>query len=189
MYRKPHRPSPKDVIVRIHSASGEFYGTGCLTFRSLIVTCAHVVRDALKLEQVTGAEPTGRLRIDFPFLPEQPSFDAEVAPGGWGWIYKVEPRDDVALLRLLGASPIDDVPCFSPERLPANSQVVLTHGFTKTDYRDGGPVEGKLGSDGRTPAGTYTFDTQKSSYIASPGFSGAPVFWRRCLPKLAYLWG
>lgn len=160
MVRRQHRPTFKDAIVRIYSLSGDFFGTGCLTIRGLVVTCAHVIEAALDLKQVIGVAPKGRVRVDFPFLPEEPALDAEIASGGWGWEHvkdeKQKPGNDVAILRLIGAPSTDDVPGFSPGDVLAGDRKVIAHGFTRAYNTDGGTVEGLLGSDLLRPARTST---------------------------------
>ena len=103
---------PKQALARILGPSGEPVGTGCLTLNGLVVTCAHVIRDVLGLEKATGlAPPQGRIALDFPFQrekrgrSERKRYEAEVAPGGWGWVNDTLPEDDIAILQLLGEPP------------------------------------------------------------------------------------
>jgi formylglycine-generating enzyme required for sulfatase activity len=174
-----HSPHVKDPVVRIHSLDKHFHGTGCLTHHGLLVTCAHVVRNALNPPRIEGEIPTGRLWIDFPFLSGKPGMEVEVAPGGWGWFDDQELSNDIAILQLLSAPPRVDPPSYPPQSAITGEHDGVAHGFTDLtydDYETGGFVLGKLSSNAKTPNATYAWDHEGSAHIPKPGFSGATVF-------------
>ncbi len=85
----------------------------------LLVTCAHVVRDALGLgKPMPATPPQGELQVEFLYAEGQPAFSVSVAPGGWfpGESSEVRrgPLRDIAILR----------PHAKPERLPDGAGLV-----------------------------------------------------------------
>ena len=187
MHRRLSAGGPKEALVRIFGPSGRVMGTGCYALNGLVVTCAHVVRDALKLDpyQLTGAVPRGRIKLDFPFLPNKPrknqsqatlvTLEAEVAPSGWGWLQGVSHDRDIAILRLLDDAPFDHGRLFAKEDRLQENIVVFAHGFP-SGYPDGWKVDGILQAYGNQPNGLRVLDYNACPYLFHPGFSGAPVF-------------
>ncbi len=183
---------PKEAVVRVFSKDGRFVGTGCLEASGLIVTCAHVVRDALGLTKIGADSPAGEVGIDFPFLnedgfrhrdeaPTQLPFFAEVAPGGWGPSDGVPPSNipscnDVAILRLIGSPPFR-CSCLFPDLEPDGQDLpVYVHGFRDGGASPGEFVDGKIAPNSKRPDGLWSFDSKGSAYVVNPGFSGAPLF-------------
>jgi formylglycine-generating enzyme required for sulfatase activity len=181
-----HSPShPKETVVRIFSKDGRFFGTGCLEASGLLVTCAHVVRDALGLPKITADMPPGELGIDFPFLeglrqtdeaPDRLPFIAKVAPGGWGPSGGVQASNDIAILRLDGLPPFR-CGCIFPDYEPNGHDVpVYVHGFRAGGGSDGETVEGRIKAHSKGPDGLWDFDSDRSAYVVNAGFSGAPLY-------------
>jgi hypothetical protein len=188
MQRKASASRPKQALVRFLNASRQPIGTGCLTANGLIVTSAHVVRAALGLtkEQAIGARPRGVLTFDFPFLdsdsvPPQPAnasektYQAEVAPGGWGWMKDGAHGNDIAILKLIGDAPFVHGRMFAEAHATDHDLVVWLQGFP-TDDTDAGKIDATLKAHGELPDGRLTLDFEDSLYILNPGCSGAPVF-------------
>ncbi len=186
---------PKQALVRFLSASHQPIGAGCLTTNGLIVTCAHVVRDALGVtqDQAVGAHPHGVLKLDFPFLdseeaqpiPEAGSEQirtAKVAPGGWGWM---DPallgnqdelhENDIAILKLVGEPPFAHGRIFTETYAGEHDLPLWLRGFPNNDP-DAGPVNAALKARSELHKGLLTLDFEDSLYILNPGCSGAPVF-------------
>ncbi|NES25407.1 MAG: S1 family peptidase, partial [Symploca sp. SIO3E6] len=53
-------------VVRIYSKSGKVVGAGFLVSPQHILTCAHVVDDALGISRNTVEMPTAAISLDFP---------------------------------------------------------------------------------------------------------------------------
>ncbi|WP_052847327.1 tetratricopeptide repeat protein [Streptomyces avicenniae] len=83
--------------VRISDRHGAIYGAGMHLGDGRILTCAHVVRDAVHATDVT-VRPTDPVLVDFPGLSAEASA-AVVEPDGW-WPYDDALRGDAAVLRL-----------------------------------------------------------------------------------------
>ena len=151
----------------------------------MIVTCAHVVRDALGLTQVTADRPIGKIGIDFPFLeglrqkqeaPHRLPFFAEITPGGWGPACGIEAKNDVAILRLDKTPPFR-CGCLFPDFEPKDEDLaVYVHGFRGGGVTEGEAVDGRIAANSRGPNGLWVFDSERSAYVVNPGFSGAPLF-------------
>jgi hypothetical protein len=58
------------AIVRILDAQQRPVGAGCLVRDRLIVTCAHVIADALGIARDDAEAPSVPMALDFPFVPE-----------------------------------------------------------------------------------------------------------------------
>ncbi len=182
-----HSPAdPKQAIVRIYSEAGTFRGTGCLEIGGIIVTCAHVVRDALALGEITTNTPTGKVGVDFPFLdddqkqdralPEKLPFHAEIVPAGWGPARGIKLINDIAILRLLTPPPFGHGYGFPPIDRPDRDLPIFVHGFRDGAASPGEHVKGNLDAHSQAADGIWIFDTGGSAYVVNPGFSGAPVF-------------
>ncbi len=87
----------------------ELAGAGFLIGRRLVLTCAHVVRDHLRLpEPLAAAAPTAPVRICF--AASGTTIEGHVLAGGW-FPNTGNPADglcDIALIRL--ADPVEDIP-------------------------------------------------------------------------------
>ena len=78
--------SLKSAVVRVRGVEGEVVGAGFLAAPRLVVTCAHVIADALGAVPLSGADakwpaPGAELqgvRFDFPFEPGEPPCGGEV---------------------------------------------------------------------------------------------------------------
>ena len=161
----------KTAIVRLLTTSPSVVGTGFFVGNRYILTCAHVVNDALGIADTTDDMPTATIRLDFPFVAKGEYLTAKVI----AW-YPVanENISDIAILELLDA-------------IPNNCQSILTlknhklgHSFQAygfpNGHDDGLWVEGKIKyelSNGRIQ---IDGDKQGSAYGIAPGFSGGPVW-------------
>ena len=87
----------------VNRVSGRPVGAGVLLAGRYVLTCAHVVADALGVEPREGrpAEPVG-----VELLAGEQRADAVVVPGGWTPV-KDDERGDIAVLRLLGPARVD----------------------------------------------------------------------------------
>ncbi|HEY6787035.1 MAG TPA: trypsin-like peptidase domain-containing protein [Trebonia sp.] len=76
-------------------------GAGVLVDSRRIVTCAHVIRDALRLSDLTQP-PSGLVTIDFPQNARSEIRTAQVAAGGWFPVRPGVRAGDLAMLEVLG---------------------------------------------------------------------------------------
>lgn len=96
---------PGRAVVRVHAPAGFVAGAGLLVARDVVATCAHVVSDALGLDDVPDETPARPVAIDLPFAPGRPGAAATV----WRWSPpRADGGGDVALLRI--AAPPDHHP-------------------------------------------------------------------------------
>ena len=59
----------KKTIARIYRSDGAIVGSGFLVFNRHVLTCAHVVADALGIAHTAQDFPQGLVELDFPLLP------------------------------------------------------------------------------------------------------------------------
>ena len=147
-------------------------GAGFLIAPNLVITCAHVVAEVLKIAETTAEKPTQTLFLDFPFVEQQPLQTAIVE--AW-YPVKNQPRmgdiEDLALLRL--AENVTTQP-FTLVDLPVylNRAVHLT-GFPKTKD-EGIYLQGYLREI--TGEGRVQIDTEQGRGSVAGGFSGSAVY-------------
>ncbi|MFI0424005.1 trypsin-like peptidase domain-containing protein [Spongiactinospora sp. 9N601] len=84
-------------------------GAGVLVDDRHIVTCAHVVNDALRRHARASEHPAETVEVDFAAFAGQGVIEAKVTDDGWFPITTGE-RGDVAVLRLLSPPPRDASP-------------------------------------------------------------------------------
>jgi tetratricopeptide (TPR) repeat protein len=101
-------PALTAAIVRVRHANGAIVGGGFLVGDGRVLTCAHVVADALGRERSDPQRPEAEVFLDFPLLPGAPTASAHVevwrplGPGGGN-----DPgQGDIAVLELLHPPPI-----------------------------------------------------------------------------------
>ncbi|BAY43837.1 peptidase S1 and S6 chymotrypsin/Hap [Scytonema sp. HK-05] len=90
-------------VVRIYSNSGKVVGAGFLVSQQYILTCAHVVADALGIARNTAEMPDAKLRLDFPLLAAKEFFTAQVV--FWRPVNPDELAEDIAGLKLESSPP------------------------------------------------------------------------------------
>jgi tetratricopeptide (TPR) repeat protein len=159
-------------LLRLRNRSGEVVGAGFLIEGGNVLTCAHLVRDALEpADGVAGPDdvvefdlgPPGRTRV----------LRARVIPGGW---FPYGPQRDIAVLKLLDQPPVDVVPAIlhAPSELVGHRYRV--HGFAPgADHAV--TATGELTDPGAPglewlQLSSMSFDHQG----ARPVFRGSPVW-------------
>jgi hypothetical protein len=171
--------SYKTRIARIYTSADEnvinVVGGGFLIFDQYIVTCAHVVADALKIDHITQDKPLGLIKLDFPFLVEEnkPKFEANII------LWKPRSNsdysygEDIAVLELSKKLPTTNV-TFQLSLADTTNHQFSVLGFPKG--RDQGVItKGKL--LGTVGSGLVQIEVpNQSSFYIEPGFSGAPVW-------------
>lgn len=156
------------AVARIRSASGAVVGCGFLVDPMHVVTCAHVVSDALGHPDV---EVLGSATIDveFPLLATSPGARASVVR--WDPA-TADDRGDVAVLRLLDAPPVGLVPARLLGADDLWGHTFRAYGFPRR-HDHGVWAAGVL--RGRQAAGWIQMEGGPG-YAVEPGFSGSAVW-------------
>jgi S1-C subfamily serine protease len=157
------------TIVRVWKGEQQkLVGAGFLAAHKYVVTCVHVVQDALGVARNTDAMPSESVTLDLPLVSPPSSCLAQIVY----WNTQL----DLAVLELMTLP--DEV--IQPASLTAHvteelfAQPVYALGFPK-GYNNGVWAEGKL--LGLQANGWVQInDTQQHGYFIQPGFSGAPVW-------------
>ncbi|WP_042775865.1 trypsin-like peptidase domain-containing protein [Sinorhizobium fredii] len=152
-------------------------GTGWLALGRYVVTCAHVVDDALKRKRGSVEWPDEAIRVDLPFLGKMGLAGRVVAwfPARPLSDLVRDPLADVAVLELQDDSRIAGgiEPAAVDRRIPPRETGFLTYGFP-TGFDNGAEASGEVLV--QDPGGWLQVrDTQGFGYFIQPGFSGAPV--------------
>jgi WD40 repeat protein len=154
-------------------------GAGMLAPGGAVLTCAHVIADALS---GTGATvgPGVKVKLDFPF-PGILGIDATVANNGWyPEIPEIDrgpgsPPSDLAVLELPQSGPLAMLEaCLVPESDTPPGTKFSAWGFP-VGYPTGAMAQGTL--RGADPGGRLDAVADDAfGHFVEPGFSGAPVF-------------
>jgi hypothetical protein len=164
-------------IVRIRTPAGVVCGAGFLVAERQVITCAHVVADALGLARTTPETPTAAVALDFPLLPEKWMCSARVAfwlPVRHDSLGGSADAEDIAVLEFDGSPPN----ATGPVQLIAVEEL-WGHGFRAFGFPrgqdDGVYASGVLRA--RNAAGWVQIEDVKiSGFRVEPGFSGGPVW-------------
>lgn len=165
------------AIVRICRSNGVVVGTGFLVSPKHVITCAHVVADALEISRDTQKRPTEVVYLDFPLIAPEESLTGKVVfwrPVPARGSTSVKGKEDIAGLELNGtvpeaAQPVDLV---IEEDLRGHS--FRTFGFP-AGHDDGLEATGVI--RGRQGTGWIQIeDTKETGVRLEPGFSGAPIW-------------
>jgi energy-coupling factor transporter ATP-binding protein EcfA2 len=163
-------------VARIWRDRGTVVGAGFLAPRGVVVTCAHVVNDALGREQLCRDEACGTVRIDLPWVAGKTAMQGSVvawhppiAPG----IARPNPCVDIAVLQLDAEPPPDAVlKPQSPAAVPedASFRVMGFPGGSDAGAQARGTVRA---SDAD---GWHLVEADRNyGRTLEPGFSGAPA--------------
>lgn len=165
------------AIARIYKGeTTNIVGAGCLLANGLILTCAHVVCDALQISRKTFARPNGNIQLDFPFG----DFSTPVSARIVNWYPKsTHGRGDIALLQVnnsldfsergihLKLYRLDDQQGYYGKEIKI---IGFPYGYEKSVT-----VKGII--SGKQTTGHFQIDAQNNfSYFIDPGFSGAPAW-------------
>ena len=158
-------------LVRIRTADGRVVGAGFLVGERQILTCAHVVSQALGLNDYPVDPPQGEVWLDFPLIAPGILSSARVVL----WCPPLlDGRGDIAGLELQGEPPAGaEVVRFAP------AKDVWEHPFRAfgfpAGYDDGVWATGRL--LGRQATGWAMIeDVKAQGFAVGPGFSGTPVW-------------
>ncbi|MFB2983639.1 pentapeptide repeat-containing protein [Microseira sp. BLCC-F43] len=159
-------------LVRIYSNRGSVIGAGFLVSQKRILTCAHVVADALGIDRKTVEMPDQKVSLDFPILAAKQLLTARVI--FWRPVNPDEFAEDIAGLELENSAP----DAARPAQL-VTSEELWGHRFRVLGFPAGqhngvwasGELRGKLAS-----GWVQLEDVKQGGYRLEPGFSGAPIW-------------
>jgi KaiC/GvpD/RAD55 family RecA-like ATPase len=169
-------------LVRILADGGEtrrVMGAGFLVSSRHILTCAHVVADALGIPEEAPAAPTTPVWLDWPLVVGSAAMTAQVAC--WHPVKAEIKRgelEDIAVLELDGERPLPDaaqpVPVVVVEDQAFFDRPVRMYGFAEDR---GDWVNGQL--QGPVATGWVQLDHELGRLCVAPGFSGTAVWDKR----------
>lgn len=159
-------------LVRIYSNRGNVVGAGFLVSQKRILTCAHVIADALEIDRKTAEMPNRKVCLDFPILAAKQFLTAKVI--FWRPVNPDEFAEDIAGLELETPAPN----AARPAQL-VTSDELWGHCFRVLGFPAGqhngvwasGKLCGKLASSWVQLEGV-----KQEGYRLEPGFSGAPIW-------------
>ncbi|MBR8835877.1 MAG: trypsin-like peptidase domain-containing protein [Stigonema ocellatum SAG 48.90 = DSM 106950] len=162
----------KASITRISHRNGVVVGAGFLVSPQCVITCAHVVTEALGIPQNTTQAPTSSINLDFPLIAAGQKIQAQVV--FWQPVNPSEVGEDIAVLKLEHEPP-DTV---QPVRLVTAEDwwehPLRVFGFP-SGHNDGVWATGVL--RGEQGNGWVQMEAVNvPGYQVEPGFSGAPVW-------------
>ncbi|MEK6320543.1 MAG: tetratricopeptide repeat protein [Acidobacteriota bacterium] len=167
----------KASIVRIVGENNSIAGVGFLVSEKHVLTCAHVVAQALNIPQDTQDMPTDQVRLDFPFSELNETNTARVV--FWKPVRSAvsgapDRSEDIAALELEGNLPegIHPGPIVTGDALRGHS--FRTFGFPLS-YDDGVWAYGVL-RDSQSKGWVQIEGEKDIGYFVAPGFSGSPVW-------------
>ncbi|MFF6976327.1 NB-ARC domain-containing protein [Streptomyces sp. NPDC008343] len=158
--------------VRISATDGTICGAGVHLGQNLILTCAHVITDALRPGPRDA--PDGQVLVEFLGTASPAPLPATVAEGGW-WPVGERQEGDAAVLRLTAAAPTDAAPA------PLNTDwrrgdTVWAYGYPRhRDLTAGVHASATVVGETMTTGWVQLNDRHSSGVEIQPGFSGGGV--------------
>lgn len=159
-------------VARIRHAGGKVCGAGVLAAPGHVVTCAHVVRDAVGQQLVKLDEP---VILDFPFA-DLPVLEGRVVafhPPSGNLSQGAGTTSDLAVLRIT-LPPATLAPCVLSSTIVKAGERFSAYGFPD-NYVHGDLAEGVLREPDSRGWLSAVADHMFGRFI-SPGFSGTPIF-------------
>ncbi len=158
-------------LVRIRTPDGLVVGAGFLVGERQVLTCAHVISQALGLAEAPVDLPQAAVSLDFPFVPPRTLFTAKVVL----WCPPLsDGGDDIAGLELQGEPPAG----VEAVRF-ATAEDVWEHPFRAfgfpAGHDDGVWATGRLLGPQATDW-IQIEDVKAQGFAVAPGFSGTPVW-------------
>ncbi|MFI0350917.1 trypsin-like peptidase domain-containing protein [Actinomadura sp. 9N407] len=156
---------------------GDHWGFGLLVAPGKVVTCAHVVAQAVGEPNELAYAPAGTIRLAFPFLGPQAETSARVA--AWAPMMG-EDSGDIAGLEIVGEAPAGARPAGMARGGPYDEHEVLAYGYQDVEAAQAptwvpGQIAGEIAS-GRLQIGARQ---STGGLRIRKGFSGGPVWDRR----------
>lgn len=153
------------AIVRITNQAGTPIGAGLFVGEGKILTCVHVIREALGLPENPLEPPNDVIRLDFPLVDRDTTLS--------GHVFLWRPDMDIAGLAIDGMKPKDARPLFLVAAADFWGHSFRAYGFPK-GREDGVWAKGEM--RGPQAQGWLQIDTGPGGYHVEPGFSGGPVW-------------
>ncbi|HBL12341.1 MAG TPA: serine protease [Cyanobacteria bacterium UBA11162] len=162
----------KTSVIRIFHANGVVVGAGFLVSPQYVLTCAHVVAEALCIPSNTIEVPTGLIELDFPLIAPGNKLKAQVV--FWQAVDSSVVGEDIAGLKLEGKVPdgIQPVKLVTADDLWGHS--IRIFGFP-SGHNDGVWATGELRGE-KSNGWVQMEAVNVPGYRVEPGFSGAPVW-------------
>jgi WD40 repeat protein/3',5'-cyclic AMP phosphodiesterase CpdA len=170
-------PSPETFTVRFFTPDGRTAGLGALVSETQVVTCAHVVNQALGREKHSQILPNAQLRLDFPYFPVPANERLTATISAW----RPPPQpgaagDDIAGLVIKGQLPPYAIPGTLMTDVPEPGTAVDVLGFPPARPRGTLVTAAVIGP---VPPGRLQLESDPASaQRIQPGFSGGPLFHR-----------
>ncbi len=170
-------PALDNAVVRIlhaNGSSGHPVGGGFLALPRHVLTCAHVVADALGLAHTCLEKPDENVYLDFPLLPQHTPLLAAILK--WYPVKQSPTTDelsDIALLELSSELPQEAQAVRLSLFDNSHGHAVHLFGFPQNmpdGYRLGGMLQGKVAN------GQIQINTESGREKVAGGFSGTPVW-------------
>jgi WD40 repeat protein len=154
------------AIVRIRTANDRIVGTGFLVTGRHVLTCAHVIAQALGVSDDVTETPPGEVHLDFPLVAPVQGLPARVVY----W----QPESDVAGLEILDDPPARTAPVRLVTADDLWNHAFRAFGFPR-GYDNGVWASGRI--LGQEATGWLQIeDVKQTGYFVAPGFSGGPVW-------------
>ncbi|NES24533.1 MAG: trypsin-like peptidase domain-containing protein [Symploca sp. SIO3E6] len=152
-------------------------GAGFLVSDCHLLTCAHVVTQALNMAQNTLEAPAGKVNLDFPLIAPGQILSAKVVfwrPVQLKPLTSPEQGEDIAGLKLDGNSPASSNPVRLVGVTDTWKHPFRIFGFPK--QREMGVWASGILRDKLANGWVQMEDIKVPGYSVEPGFSGAPVW-------------
>lgn len=162
----------KASIARIYHSNGAVIGAGFLVSGEYVLTCAHVITQALSLPQNTKEMPNDLIELDFPLIAPGNKLKAQVS--FWQPVSSTELVEDIAGLKLNSQLLNTVQPPRLVEAEDSWEHPIRIFGFPK-GHNDGIWASGVL-RDVTGKNWLQIEDIKESGYQVEKGFSGAPVW-------------
>ena len=163
----------KKAIARIYHANGSVIGAGFLISESCLLTCAHVVTEALGIPQTTSELPTALVELDFPFVSSSTPLKAQVI--FWSPVKPGRRGEDIAGLKLEGKLPEGMQPLSLLRTTQWWKHSFGTFGFPQ-GHNSGIWASGELKEQRGDDGWVQIEAIRAEGYPVLPGFSGSPVW-------------
>jgi hypothetical protein len=165
-------------VVRILTEDEHFVGLGLRIADDVVVTCAHVVSEALEIDSCVETPPKGRVRINAPATVPGPSDLGYAAVLAGGWFPKrnskrADEPADIAVLHLERPSQDSVVWATVSTLLSLSGIRCKLLGAPEGHTQDLVPLTATVGE--ATESGRYLLEQTTTGYRIGPGCSGSPV--------------
>jgi WD40 repeat protein len=160
----------ESAIARICQENGAIVGTGFLISEQYVLTCAHVVADALALNHDAVEMPQESVLLDFPYQ-QITGIKAKVIDWKPRSAAENQTGDDMALLQL-------ETPVSNPQIYLIGTANITGHAYHAVGFPRG--YDRSVSSYGivrdRLPGGRWQLEGEGEGIAIQDGFSGCPVW-------------